>query len=77
MFEKYLNFIRGISVNWFGKLGVILTTSSFVTFLILEIARLLGIFTNQYMGLITYLLFPMLFVIGLILIPIGWHLWKM
>lgn len=53
-------------------MGVILTTSSFVTFIVLEIARLLGIITNAYIGLITYMVFPALFVLGLILIPIGW-----
>ena len=72
MYDKYRNFVRGLSVNWYGRLGVILTTSSFITFIVLEIARILGILTNAYVGLITYLLFPALFIIGLILIPIGW-----
>ncbi|OQY28603.1 MAG: hypothetical protein B6244_06760 [Candidatus Cloacimonetes bacterium 4572_55] len=76
MLQKYLNFLRGISVNLFGKLGVILTTSSFIIFVILELARLLGILTNQYMGLLTYLLFPNLFVVGLALIFIGWLILK-
>jgi len=73
MFQKYRNFIRGVSVNSIGKAGVVLTTSSFITFWFVEIMRLLGIFTNAYMGLVTYLLFPSLFVVGLILIPIGWR----
>jgi hypothetical protein len=51
---------------------VILTISSFVSLIILELARILGIITNTYIGLVTYLLFPALFVIGLILIPVGW-----
>ncbi|MBD3169196.1 MAG: hypothetical protein GF307_06910 [candidate division Zixibacteria bacterium] len=72
MFIRYLNFVRGVSVNWVGKLGVILTSSSFITFIALEIARLSGMLTNAYVGLITYMLFPTIFVIGLILIPIGW-----
>jgi len=76
MWNKYLNFIRGISVNWYGKTGIILTTSSFITFLVLEVARFSGIFTNQYIGLITYLLLPTLFVFGLILIPVGWFKYK-
>lgn len=76
MLRRYLNFMRGISVNWYGKLGVILTTSSFVTFLILQFAQFTGLYSNQYIGLITYLLFPALFVIGLILIPIGWLVYK-
>ncbi|MCF7805038.1 MAG: NapC/NirT family cytochrome c [Candidatus Marinimicrobia bacterium] len=76
MWNKYLNFIRGVGVNWYGKIGVVLTTSSFFTFLLLEIARIGGSLTNQYIGLITYLLLPTLFVVGLILIPIGWYKYK-
>jgi hypothetical protein len=71
--DKYLNFIRGVSINKVGKTGMVLTTSSFATFIFLEMIRLLGILTNAYIGLITYLLLPTLFVIGLILIPIGWY----
>ncbi len=73
MLVLYRNFLRGIAVNWFGKIGVALTTSTFISFIMLEMARMAGVFTNQYMGLITYLAFPALFVIGLLLIPIGWH----
>lgn len=72
MKEKYLKFLLGVSVNWISKLGAILTTSAFITFVVVEIPRLLGILTNAYIGLITYLLLPTLFVIGLVLIPIGW-----
>jgi hypothetical protein len=56
--------------------GVVLATSAFVTFSMLELMRLAGFLTNAYIGLITYLLFPALFVIGLILIPIGWRILK-
>lgn len=73
MIKKYQQFIRSLSINRYGKAGVVLTTSAFISFLILELARLLGILTNAYIGLITYLLFPLLFVVGLILIPIGWY----
>ena len=72
MLKRYLHFIKVVSNNWWGKLGVILATSSFITLIILELARLVGIITSSYAGLVTYLLFPALFVIGLILIPIGW-----
>lgn len=73
MFKSYQQFIRSLSINRYGKAGVVLTTSAFVSFLVLEMARMLGILTNAYIGLITYLLFPVLFIIGLILIPIGWY----
>jgi len=69
---KYLNFIRGVSINRIGKIGMMLTTSSFLTFVFLELLRMLGVLNNAYIGLITYLLLPTLFVIGLILIPFAW-----
>ncbi|HNR68806.1 MAG TPA: NapC/NirT family cytochrome c [bacterium] len=72
MLQRYLNFLRGISVNWLGKIGVILVTSSFIAFLTMEMLRLTGAITNDYIGLITYMLFPALFVFGLLLIPFAW-----
>ncbi len=72
MLQKYLNFLRGVSVSWLGKTGVVLVTSSIVTFVFIELLHLLRIFTNAYAGLISYLLLPILFIIGLILIPWGW-----
>lgn len=76
MKEQYENFIRGISINKFGKAGVVLTTSSFFTFIFLEAMRILGLLTNAYIGLITYLTLPTVFVIGLVFIPIGWYKYK-
>lgn len=76
MFRRYINFIRGVSVNWIGKTGVVLATSSFVTFFVLELARLAGVLTNAYIGLITYLAFPVIFVAGLVMIPIGWFKYR-
>lgn len=76
MKEQYKKFIEGVSINKFGKAGVVLTTSSFFTFIFLEIMRLSGMLRNAYIGLITYLTLPTLFVIGLILIPIGWYRYK-
>ncbi len=73
MIDKYLNFIRCVSIKWYGKLGVVITTSSFITMVLLEFFRLIGFLTNAYIGLVTYLALPMLFVFGLILILIGWY----
>lgn len=73
MIQQYLRFIRKVSVNGMGRAGVALTTSSFVTFLILELARVAGILTNAYIGLITYLLLPTMFIVGLVLIPLAWQ----
>ncbi|MBN1480367.1 NapC/NirT family cytochrome c [candidate division KSB1 bacterium] len=76
MINKYKNFIRGLSVNNIGKTGVIIVTTVFITFLIFEVAHTLGLIRNAYLGLITYLAFPLLFVVGLILIPIGWRIYQ-
>ncbi|MFZ5979554.1 MAG: cytochrome C [Candidatus Zixiibacteriota bacterium] len=73
MLKKYFDFIRRVSVDLIGKLGVILTTSSFITLILLELARLAGIVTNTYAGLVTYMVFPALFILGLVLIPLGWY----
>ncbi|MBD3217114.1 MAG: hypothetical protein GF310_02475 [candidate division Zixibacteria bacterium] len=73
MFRRYKSFIRGVSLNKIGLAGVVLTTSSFVTFVILELVRILGFITNAYVGLVNYMVFPAIFIIGLILIPIGWR----
>jgi len=76
MKKKYLNFIRGVSINKIGFTGVVLTTSSFVSMIFLELLRIAGVLTNAYIGLITYLLLPTLFVIGLVFIPFGWFKYK-
>ncbi|MBN2246764.1 MAG: NapC/NirT family cytochrome c [Candidatus Aminicenantes bacterium] len=72
MWNLYRNFIRGIAVNWTGRAGIILTTSSFLIFMFLETASLTGVLTNVYMGIITYLILPFIFIIGLILILLAW-----
>ena len=71
MIERYRRFLRAVAVSRLGRAGVVLTTASFVTFLLMEAARLTGLVTNAYVGLIVFLALPTLFVIGLILIPIA------
>lgn len=73
MIKRYLNFIRGVSSNRLGKLGIILTTSAFLTMIALELARLAGLLTNAYVGLVTYMALPLVFIVGLLLIPLGWR----
>ena len=73
MLGRYLHFVRAVAVNGIGRLGVVLVTSSFCTFLVMELARLTGVVTNAYVGLIVYLLFPSLFVLGLLLLPVAWR----
>ncbi|NQT34515.1 NapC/NirT family cytochrome c [bacterium] len=73
MKRMYMVFLRGISINVFGRIGASLVTSTLIIFLILELSRFLGALTNAYLGLLTYLIFPTLFVLGLLLILFGWH----
>jgi NapC/NirT cytochrome c family protein len=51
--------------------GALLATVSAVVFIALLIAALAGLFTNPYAGLVVFIAIPALFVIGLLLIPLG------
>jgi hypothetical protein len=76
MLERYRLFLRGLATNWIGATGVVLTTTAFVLFLFMEILLLLGVVTNAYVGLITYLALPLMFIVGLVLIPVGWRVYR-
>jgi nitrate/TMAO reductase-like tetraheme cytochrome c subunit len=76
MFKLYLNFLRGITTNWIVALGVALTTAGFLLFIIFLFLSLAGAITNAYVGLLIYLILPTCFVLGLLLVPIGWFLHK-
>jgi nitrate/TMAO reductase-like tetraheme cytochrome c subunit len=70
--KRFQLFIRGISTNWTGTVGVAVTTSAFLMFVFFELLQLAGILTNSYVGLISYMVLPALFLFGLVLVPIGW-----
>jgi hypothetical protein len=56
---------------------VLITTASAVGFLAMLLASVLGLFTNPYAGLLVFVALPALFVLGLLLIPLGiWRLKK-
>ncbi len=74
--KRFQLFIRGIMTNWTGTAGVVLTTSAFLLFVFFELLQMAGILTNSYVGLISYMALPALFLVGLILIPIGWWQFK-
>jgi hypothetical protein len=52
-------------------LGMVLTTISAVTFLVVFLADLFGLHTNPYIGILFFLVLPGIFLFGLVLIPIG------
>ncbi|MDD5087168.1 MAG: NapC/NirT family cytochrome c [bacterium] len=76
MRRAYLAFLRGISANALSQTGAILATSAGLCFIGMELLRVAGIVTNAYVGLITYMALPLLFVVGLLLIPLGWWRWS-
>jgi hypothetical protein len=55
-------------------LGAVLTTAGAVLFLVFFFLDLAGFHTNPYLGIVTFVLLPVVFVIGLLLIPLG--LWR-
>jgi nitrate/TMAO reductase-like tetraheme cytochrome c subunit len=54
--------------------GALITTVSAVVFIALAIAALAGWLENPYVGLVVFILLPALFVVGLLLIPLGMRL---
>ena len=70
--KRFQLFIRGISTNWTGTMGVALATSAFLLFVFMELLRITGILTNAYIGLISYMALPALFLLGLVLVPLSW-----
>ncbi len=80
MLERYIryfrNFVQGLATNRVGIAGIILTTTAFALFIFMELLQLVGVVTNAYVGLISYMALPALFILGLILIPVGWHRYR-
>jgi hypothetical protein len=54
--------------------GAVLATVSAVLFIVMVIAALAGLFRNPYAGLLVFIVIPALFVLGLLLIPLGMRL---
>jgi len=54
--------------------GFVITTVSALTIIIFMIAELSGGFHNPYVGIFAYVVLPALFVVGLIVMPIG--MWR-
>ncbi len=70
--ERYMTFLQLVSSNWIGRIGVILSTSSFFSFIVLQILAAMQASHNIYIGVVTYGILPLLFFVGLIMIPFAW-----
>src|SRR5581483_9304455 len=68
LMKSFLRTVLSLSVvHWLTSVGVVLTTGSAAVFLILLFQQ----FENPYVGIIVFLIIPAIFVLGLILMPIG------
>jgi NapC/NirT cytochrome c family, N-terminal region len=60
-----------LSSNLVSLIGVVLTTSTFFTIVVLYLVDFYRPYANPYIGILAYLILPGLFVLGLLLIPVG------
>jgi hypothetical protein len=65
------SFISVISRSRLSLLGAVIATAAFVMFLILFAMEVMGHEGGPYLGILSYVLPPLLVVLGLLLIPIG------
>ncbi|MBA4175968.1 MAG: cytochrome C [Leptothrix sp. (in: Bacteria)] len=65
------NFLSVITRHWIGLLGAVIALIAVVLMLTLVAIQLTGFRGGAYLGIVTYMLLPALFAIGLVLIPIG------
>ena len=67
------HFFASLVKNPVSLIGTALATAAVTLFLALAVLHSIGLEGGAYLGIVTFILLPLLFVIGLILIPIGIH----
>ncbi len=72
-FRRFLALLRS---NWLSRSGAVLTTISFLAMITLFLAQGIGLWNGPYAGLVTFLVLPGLFVLGLLVIPLGLFLYR-
>jgi len=65
------NFVSVITRHWIGLVGAVIALVALVLMLALVAIQMTGFRGGAYLGIVTYMLLPMLFAVGLVLIPIG------
>jgi hypothetical protein len=65
------SFISVISRSRLSLLGAVIATVAFVLFVTLFVMEMLGFEGGPYLGILSYLLLPILVVVGVLLIPLG------
>jgi hypothetical protein len=64
-------FVHAITRNSVSLLGAALTTTAAILFVSFFVGESLGLHGGPYLGILTFVVFPAIFVFGLILIPLG------
>ena len=72
----FKNFLVSITRNAISLIGTAIAVASLVLMASLFVMERLGFEGGPYIGILTYLILPAIFVIGLILIPIGALIWR-
>ena len=72
----FRNFLASITRNKLSLAGTGIAIASLVLIISLFAMEQIGFEGGPYLGILTYLILPMIFVLGLILIPIGSFLWR-
>jgi hypothetical protein len=69
-----------LAYNWLSTAGAIIASVSFMLILIFLVLSLFSKLDNPYVGILLYMVLPLLLFIGLVIIPIGmffkWRRWK-
>jgi hypothetical protein len=68
------DFLWRATSNWVSAIGVGLSTLAAISFLAILATEAAGVAIGNYAGILSYLILPALFVVGLVLIPIGLRL---
>ena len=68
------DFLWRATAHWVSAIGVALATISAISFLAIIALELAGVPIGNYAGIASYLILPAIFLVGLVLIPIGLRL---
>jgi hypothetical protein len=71
MIEAFQRLFQRLIRTRLGLLGAVLTTSSAILIIAVLLLSLLGFETSPYLGVLAFLILPGLFVLGLLLMPLG------
>jgi len=67
----WLSPVVHLSNNWISLIGVVVVTTATVLWVLLLPATLRGNVSNPYFGIVLYLVLPVVFIGGLLIIPVG------